>query len=229
MANITPTWGSGIANVSRKMLMMRNMTREKPRLPIIYQEVEWIMSDGQSYINTSYIPQSPIVYNGIIYILSAAQSDRMIFGATNDSTHQIYLEPYQVVRYSGVYYIRWYAANGRSKYSNVYTYFAPAILAAVSMDSIEITANEGTAQPTSQVGLPSIPIFLLAWNKNNSPQYFGTLEGVGRITFSEEGEIKHNYIPCYRKFDGEIGVYDTVDDQFHANAGAGTLIKGPDV
>lgn len=229
MGTITPTWGSGIANVSRKMLMMRNMIRKKSRLPTAYQEVEWIMSDGQSYINTGYIPQSPITYNGIIYALHSGLTDRMIFGAKNDDTHRIYLEPYHVVKASTYYLIRWYATNGLAKYSNVSTYFAPAIRVAVSMDSIEITANEATAQPTSQVGLPSIPIFLLAWNNNNSPQYFNKLEGVGRITFSEEGEIKHNYIPCYRKFDGEIGVYDTVNDQFHANAGAGTLIKGPDV
>ena len=36
-------------------------------------------------------------------------------------------------------------------------------------------------------------------------------------------------IPCYRKSDGEIGMYDTVSKTFYTNAGTGTFTKGADV
>ena len=38
-----------------------------------------------------------------------------------------------------------------------------------------------------------------------------------------------NFIPCYRKSDNEIGMYDTVSKQFYTNSGTGTFLKGNDV
>ena len=36
-------------------------------------------------------------------------------------------------------------------------------------------------------------------------------------------------VPCYRKSDGVIGMYDLVSDVFRTNLGTGTFTKGPDV
>lgn len=44
--------------------------------------------------------------------------------------------------------------------------------------------------------------------------------------FSEAGELKVNLVPCYRKSDGEIGLYDKVNDKFYTKAGSGEFIKG---
>lgn len=38
-----------------------------------------------------------------------------------------------------------------------------------------------------------------------------------------------NLIPCYRKSDNEIGMYDTVSQTFYTNQGTGTFLKGDDV
>lgn len=40
---------------------------------------------------------------------------------------------------------------------------------------------------------------------------------------------KFNGIPCYRKADGEIGLYDIVNNVFYTNAGTGTFLKGNNV
>ena len=37
------------------------------------------------------------------------------------------------------------------------------------------------------------------------------------------------YIPCYRKSDGKIGMYDMASGQFFTNAGTGEFLKGEDV
>lgn len=37
------------------------------------------------------------------------------------------------------------------------------------------------------------------------------------------------FIPCYRKSDGVIGIYDRINETFYVNAGTGTLTKGSDV
>ena len=38
-----------------------------------------------------------------------------------------------------------------------------------------------------------------------------------------------DFIPCYRNSDGEIGLYDSINDIFYTNQGTGTFTKGPDV
>lgn len=41
--------------------------------------------------------------------------------------------------------------------------------------------------------------------------------------------VIRNFIPCYRKSDNVIGMYDTVEEKFYTNQGTGVFIKGPDV
>lgn len=38
-----------------------------------------------------------------------------------------------------------------------------------------------------------------------------------------------DFVPCYRKSDNEIWLYDRVGKQFYTNAWTGTFIKWPDV
>ena len=40
---------------------------------------------------------------------------------------------------------------------------------------------------------------------------------------------EYNLVPCYRKSDGEIRMYDLVNGVFYTNSGSGTFIKGEDV
>lgn len=42
------------------------------------------------------------------------------------------------------------------------------------------------------------------------------------------GELVGHFIPCYRKIDDVIGMYDLVSNHFYTNT-VGTFIKGPDI
>lgn len=44
-----------------------------------------------------------------------------------------------------------------------------------------------------------------------------------------EGTRLIDLIPCYRKSDGEIGMYDLISNTFFTNAGTGAFTKGSDV
>lgn len=50
-----------------------------------------------------------------------------------------------------------------------------------------------------------------------------------RARISQGSEIVREYIPCYRKSDGEIGLYEKFTRTFLTNIGSGTLTKGADV
>lgn len=45
----------------------------------------------------------------------------------------------------------------------------------------------------------------------------------------QSGDDVCHLIPCYRKSDGEIGMYDLASKTFLANAGTGSFMKGADV
>ena len=46
---------------------------------------------------------------------------------------------------------------------------------------------------------------------------------------SQGAEIIREYIPCYRKSDGEIGLYEKYTGAFLTNEGTGTFTKGDDI
>ena len=49
------------------------------------------------------------------------------------------------------------------------------------------------------------------------------------MTMTYEGEPLLELIPCYRKSDNVIGLYDMVGGTFYINNGTGTFTKGDDV
>nr|MBQ0091000.1 InlB B-repeat-containing protein [Candidatus Enterousia merdequi] len=48
-------------------------------------------------------------------------------------------------------------------------------------------------------------------------------------SFAEGNTLVHNFIPAQRMFDGAVGLYDTVTQQFFGNSGTGEFIAGPSV
>ena len=45
----------------------------------------------------------------------------------------------------------------------------------------------------------------------------------------DDNILVRNFIPCYRKLDGMIGLYDLVKGTFYTNSGSGVFIKGNDM
>ena len=47
--------------------------------------------------------------------------------------------------------------------------------------------------------------------------------------YNSNNELVGDFVPCYRKSDNEIGLYNLVNDSFITNSGTGTFIKGGNV
>lgn len=45
----------------------------------------------------------------------------------------------------------------------------------------------------------------------------------------DSGVVIRDFVPCYRKSDNVVGMYDLVNDQFYTSAGSGRFTAGPDV
>ncbi|MBR3157306.1 InlB B-repeat-containing protein [Candidatus Saccharibacteria bacterium] len=71
----------------------------------------------------------------------------------------------------------------------------------------------------------SSPTNLLIGKRGDSANFAGKIYYV-RITDKSTGNIVRNMIPCYRKSDDVIGLYDTINGEFYENSGNNTFIAG---
>ncbi len=89
------------------------------------------------------------------------------------------------------------------------------------------TASSGnssiTSPPEHELDGDSTTLWLLRRRNSNYPCY-GSL---AYCTITNIGLTKLNLVPCIRKRDGHIGMYDTVSKTFYGNEGTRPFIPGP--
>ena len=61
--------------------------------------------------------------------------------------------------------------------------------------------------------------------------YTGTMSATGKFRIynyklTKNNSLVRNFVPCYRKSDNVIGMYDIINKTFYTNAGSGTFTKG---
>lgn len=89
--------------------------------------------------------------------------------------------------------------------------------------SIKINSLEITTLPTNSFAdTKTITIFVRNGNSLN-----GYIDGrLYYFKIYENGTLIRDFIPCYRKNDNVIGLYDAVNDVFYLNQGTNNFIKG---
>lgn len=198
----------------RRALMMAK--RGGGRLPAGYQEVEWI---GTNTINDYLVTNIPTNANGFL---------RAVFDCT-DARNQFCFGNAMGSNYKGfnVY-------KDGPKFRLLPS--AKEICPTANVLNLSVVLNNGTATGTAngeQLSLSynvgdSNPYSIFRCNAYLTNPQYGKYKLV-ELSFEIDGGEKYNFIPCYRKNDGEIGVFDTENSVFYTNAGTGTFTKGADV
>lgn len=213
---------------------------ERPGLPLAYQRVEYIQTDGNQYIDTGVLASD--YTDRITYDLKMAR-----MGYTDGNYHNYFFGCLNNSKRSGnvcvlnsrgalVFYL---GKNGSGitigdvpETNAVFT-----LKITFSAPSKEITGvyngNNVTSSNSRNSDMPSANIWLFACNLNGSPTSSTSTPCVAKLyNFSmtqEDGTPIRNFVPCYRKSDGVIGLYDTVGSTFYTNKGTGSFTKGADV
>lgn len=199
-----------------KRIMMRpngveKQVRHTSRLPSEYQEVERIESDWSQIINTGYITNSNIKME-IEFMLASSAQDQVLFWTTlgnwswtdclaflSGNWH------FEVWASSSV----WWNFSANVKHTLDYT------LSSVSLD--------GDAKNYSA----SVP-----WTNTLTIFYWNGKWGHTRIyTYKiyTWTTLEREFVPCYRKQDSEIWLYDRVNAVFYTNSWSWTFTKWGDV
>lgn len=197
------------------MSVFRSLLMASEKLiPDKYQRVEYIQSNGNQYIETSYYPN---INTEVI----------MDFVDNDETRFENYFGTdanFRFQRYAYSSNFQWMCGNSNINGSIDVTYRR------------QLRYNKNGIYNEKDVVLISNPVNAI--NKSYSMvifnAYYGGLDAGGAyklydFKIYESGELIHHYIPCYRKNDGVIGLYDAIGKAFLTNQGSGTFIKGGDV
>ena len=191
-------------------------------LPYEYQKVEYIESTGTQYIDTGVTGKTGYITKAKL-MLTEIPNDGCIIGSRTSGV-RIYPMHFYPGNYGYGYGVFW---NSEKKGSANTVLNVHSILLAshqeLIINNVRIYTSSDSA--TYDTGY-NMTIFGL--NYNGTVQYFSKCK-LYSMKLYEGSIIVRDFIPCYRKSDGEIGLYDLVNNVFYTNQGTGTFLKGENV
>ena len=192
-------------------------------LPVEYQGVEYIQSSGTQYINTGVIPTENTKVKGN-FVLTEAQNGVSVFGCFNtaESKFNLLVTTTLFNKITGNLYI-----NSNSLSPSV----APAINTnynfEISLPNYVIN-NSSYASDSYSYTSSTSSLYIFSRNTGNSADQFTKMK-LYVFDIYDNGALVREYVPCYRKSDNVVGLYDLVNGVFYTNAGTGTFTKGSNV
>ena len=187
-------------------------------IPSEYQEVEYIETTGTQYIDTNVSANSNIKFQvklstsnataGTVIGVGGIDGERKSFRLFNYN-NEFYLDYGSGYKYNRIFGGTW--ANNVIYELEVGNRYIKDITTGNDI----ISGSEVPAFEYEQ----TIKVFKDGTSTLNGKLYY--------LRLYDNNELVRNFVPCYRKSDNEIGVYDIVNNQFYANSGTGTFKMGP--
>lgn len=206
---------------------------ESNGLPSAYQKVEYIqdINTGTAYLNLGFAFDTAATIEFGMYFLSG-QTIGQIFGATEDSGKLRCLGTIPVSSGQGSFY----GSTGSAYTSIPFSISTGKIDLVVTIKKGIFTVynaqNNSTTKETTQGEFKMTNnLHLMGQNYNGTNRCAGWRRVYYFRYFDKNNTLICDLVPCYRKADGVIGMYDLVRQQFLTNqAKSGTnFTKGADV
>lgn len=207
--------------MNRRTMMFKSGANV-PRLPSEFQEVEWILAANGAYINTGISTMNGVVstfdfsltsvdfpYNSSYVMLNYGGSYGQFFGK-NSNSNLLGLN------------------NSTGQFSNTMSFYLSKQNLVIAWDEIHTVATLNGSESISHTrasaanhGTLTIGSSVNSGNIKTLPTKF--------YNFKNTGNANQDFVPCYRKADGAIGMYELISNTFFTNSGSGSFTKGADV
>lgn len=188
-------------------------------LPPEYQQVTHIRSTGSQYIALDNLTDSGWAIECVAAVYSS--DEKRIFGVTGIENKT------RIV--AGInpdgFYFGIGSKNNDISASNINR--VSTFLVDVPNNKCTINGTEYSGGSTGFYGGYTCYVFA-AHDSNAVPQNIITGD-IFLFKIYQNGITICNLIPCYRKSDNVVGMYDVVARKFYTNAGTGVFLKGADV
>lgn len=206
------------------------------KLPSEYQQVEYIESTGTQYIDTGFIPTfntkisadfksnkvSGEPFTSLFGTQKSTDNGRFycLFGTTNNVQINI---PSSMAGYIGLNNDGTYASGVGTFFSSNRTNYIMDI--SNKIIQIENKTWNLSSYYTDYVS-PDYNLFILTRNSSGIADKNCSKGLLYSVKIWDDNTLIRNFIPCYRKSDNVIGMYDLVTNTFFTNAGTGVFLKG---
>lgn len=198
------------------------------RLPDTYQEVEYIESSWTQYINTQFT-YTQTTWEVKTKMMSKEfgsyyHSQRYTWAYSTNNTRTFMLYNNTPTAYI------WIWGDDYSTWFNISTNTIYDIDAKIETAWICVYTLNGQSTTISYSGtiVTWRPYFIFCDNENSSPANYWK-DRLYYFKMYEAWSLVRDFVPCYRKSDWVIGMYDLVNDTFYTNSWTWTFIKGGDV
>ena len=198
------------------------------RLPDAFQEVEWVgtpASGSNPYIDTGIVANATVFRAAAKYIQTATGDYYGLGARLGDGTTD-------QCCFFGFY-------NNNSEFAWRGWFYGPQAMRnqiheadAIMRNGLQEITIDGTTRTYGKTGdFNGTLNFYVFCRNNDGSAYSGYGKGMRYYYLKMwlDDVLVRDYIPCYRKSDGEIGMYDFISNSFFTNAGSGTFEKGNDV
>lgn len=184
------------------------------RLPSTYQEVEYIQSSWTQRIDSWVVGKNTTKVEIQVSSVTQSGSYQLIWADYNrqNRSYNIWVSWWCFWTWSWTdWTISW--LNNGNKHTVIYSknwYYLDWTL-------------KWTPSYSSSFSTP-VNLSIFSWNRNWSPQEYGIFK-LYYLKIWDWTTLVRNFVPCYRKSDNVIWLYDLVNSQFYTNAGSWTFTK----
>lgn len=201
-----------------------------PVLPNGYEALEYLQSDGDSFIDTGFYNYEVDQMKGTVSFTSLGSDLYYVAGArpstssssTTAIAYALYHSGHGGLTYSPYGWADASAGAGVDISVGQVVAFdtyigndsASFAVDGVIINSVERTITKGSAKQS---------IYLFALHTRQTYQYCGSNLRIHELSAYFEGTKLAHYIPAKRTSDNEVGMYDLVTNTFLLNAGNGTF------
>ena len=194
-------------------------------LPEEYQQVEYIEGNGSAYINTNYFPNTATRFSGHISLPENEYNNTECFFGERLYYHAV-----------SAWELNYNAKQreltvemGTAKIDTVSFANGTNLYFEISQNKLLLNSYEKYfSSPLSDQA--RFPLYLFALNDNNRSANYSTGK-LYNFKIVEDSTLIRCFIPCYRKKDSIVGVFDIVENVFYApaNVDSSRFEKGPDI
>lgn len=187
-----------------------------------YQEVEYIWSSGSQYIDTMYSIWDKTNFSmEFTFTWNITADFQVLWGVRAASWNNEHCSVWYRSS-DGVWYVYWGSAT-----------LSPSWLDFTTLTTLKVDNNKWYLNWVQKVSWTnnwtsnSSNLYIFARNYNwfNAPASVNMYN----VKFWEWEVLVRDFVPCYRKSDNVIWMYDKVNKVFYTNSGSGSFTKWPDV
>ena len=215
----TETDFSSISTPDTNTLYIQYKVETWPRLPVAYQEVEYIQSSWSQYINTWYNPTTDTEFEITYEATNLVYTYNTPFGCRLDYNADAY---YIWFKSWWSYWCFW---SNRADPSTIS--FGTWTKRTISLKNW-VLSDWSDSVSTSVNSTPYWNIYIFCGNRNGAASEYSAIKLYSFKLTTSWTDVR-DFVPCYRKADSVIWLYDLVNDQFYTNDGSWTFTKWNDV